>query len=333
VIEAVRISKPGGPDALEIVQLEPSEPGQGQIQVAVAAAGVNFIDVYQRAARAGYVRPTPFVPGLEGAGRVTAVGQDVTGFVIGDRVAWKSAPGSYAGRVLVDAWQAVHLPDDVSEETAAALMLQGMTAHFLVSDTYAVQPGDTVLVHAAAGGVGLLLTQLAKLKGARVIAVVGTAAKQDLARGAGADEVLRYDGPDIGAQVRKLTDGQGVAVAYDGVGAATFEASLASLRQRGYLVVYGASSGPVGQFDVERLLPAGSVYLTRPTLGHYTRNRKELLDRATELLGLTAAGRLTVHVGGRFPLRDAARAHRELEARRTSGKLLLIPADAGESMP
>jgi NADPH2:quinone reductase len=322
-MRAVRIDQYGGPDVLRLTTVDDPEPGPGQLLVATAAIGVNYIDTYQRGGH--YPVPLPFTPGLEGAGTVRAVGAGVAEFTAGDRVAWSGTPGSYAELVTVAADAAVPVPDDVSDELAAAVPLQGMTAHYLVTSTYPVRPGDTVLVHAAAGGVGLLLTQLAKARGARVIGTVSTDEKEKLARAAGADEIVRYTEQDVAAEVRRLTDGAGVAAVYDGVGASTFDASLASLRPRGILVLFGASSGPVPPFDLQRLNSGGSLFVTRPTLGHHTATRAELLWRATELFDAIGAGRLNVRIGGRYPLAEARRAHEDLQARRTTGKVLLLP--------
>ncbi|MCP2170251.1 quinone oxidoreductase family protein [Goodfellowiella coeruleoviolacea] len=321
--KAVRVSSTGGPEVLELVEVDQPRPGAGELLVEVGAAGVNYIDTYHRSGL--YPLPLPFGLGLEGAGRVSAVGPEVTGFSVGDRVAWKQAPGSYAEQVVVRAAEAVAVPDGVSDEVAAAIMLQGMTAHYLVASTYPVQAGDTILVHAAAGGVGLLLIQLAKARGARVIGTVSTEEKERLARQAGADEVIRYTEVDFTEQVRRLTDGQGVAVVYDGVGRTTFDGSLASLRPRGTLVLFGASSGPVPPVDPQRLNAGGSLFLTRPTLAHYAADRAELDWRAKELFDAVADGSLSVRVGGRYPLSEARRAHEDLEGRRTTGKLVLLP--------
>jgi NADPH2:quinone reductase len=305
-----------------VVEAPEPTPGPGQLLVDVAASGVNFVEIYQRSGI--YPRPTPFLLGAEGAGVVRAVGPGVSGIVPGARVAWTDAPGSQAESVLVEADRAVVLPEGVSEELGAALMLQGLTAHYLATSTYPVQAGETVLVHAGAGGVGLLVTQIVKRRGGRVLATVSTAEKQEVARSAGADEVIRYDQVDFPAEVRRLTSGEGVAAAYDGVGRATFDGSLASLRPRGYLVLYGASSGQVPPFDLQRLNQAGSLYVTRPTLAHYVATRDELLSRANELLSWVASGELSVRIGGRYPLGEVRRAHEDLEGRRTTGKLLLV---------
>jgi NADPH2:quinone reductase len=324
-VRAVRITATGGPEVLEPVDLPDPAPGPGELLVDVAAAGVNFVDTYQR--RGTYPVDLPFVLGQEGAGRVAALGPgDTGGFAVGDRVAWANVPGGYAQRVLVPASAAVPVPDAVPDDLAVGALLQGMTAHFLVTDCAPVGPGDTVLVHAAAGGVGLLLTQLATARGARVLGVVSTAEKAELARGAGAAEVLRSDEvDDLAAAVRARTGGEGVAVAFDGVGRDTFDASLASLRRRGTLVLHGAASGPVPPVDPQRLNRAGSVYLTRPTLHHYTVTREELLGRAAAVYGAVADGGLHVRIGHRHPLGAAADAHRDLEGRRTTGKVLLLP--------
>ncbi|MHB8293949.1 MAG: quinone oxidoreductase family protein [Acidimicrobiales bacterium] len=324
-MRAVRVDSYGGPEVLEVVDVDPPRLGENQVLVEVAAAGVNFMDTYQREGVGGYSPPLPFLLGAEGAGRVSGVGSGVTGFSIGDRVAWKSARGSYAEQVLASSAELVQVPEGVPDEWAAAVLLQGMTAHYLVTSTYPVRAGDTVLVHAAAGGVGLLLTQMVKLMGGRVIGTVSTAEKEALARSAGADHVVRYDKADVAEAVRELTGGEGVAAVYDGVGRSTFDASLASLRPRGYLVLYGASSGQVPPFDLQRLNSGGSLFVTRPSLGHYTASREELMERARYVLGWVADGRLVVHVGGRYPLEEVRRAHQDLEARRTTGKLLLLP--------
>jgi len=319
----VQVREYGDAGMLDVVDGPEPEPRPGQLLVDVAASGVNFMDVYQR--QGIYRVPTPFPIGSEGAGQVRAVGAGVDTVAVGDRVAWKLAQGSYAEQVLVAAGEAVPVPAGVSDEVAAAVMLQGLTAHYLAASTYPVQPGDTVLVHAAAGGVGLLLTQIVKLRGGRVIATVSTAAKEEQARAAGADEVIRYDQVEFAPVVRELTGSEGVAAAYDGVGKDTFDGSLASLRVRGTMVVYGAASGQVPPFDVQRLNSGGSLFVTRPTLVHYTRDRAELTARTDELFGWLAEGTLDVSIGGRYPLADVRQAHEDLEGRRTTGKLLLLP--------
>jgi NADPH:quinone reductase len=313
-VRAIVVTRNGGPEVLEARDVPEPEPAPDRLVVAVEAVGVNYRDVYEREGRGAYANSPPLVAGVEGAG--TVVGS-------GERVAWVAAPGSYAERVAVPAAAAVPVPDGVATAVAAAVLLQGMTAHYLCTDTYAVQPGDDVLVHAAAGGVGLLLTQMVKLRGGRVIATTSTAEKAALARGAGADETIGYDG--FAERVRELTGGRGIAVAYDAVGAATFADSLAALRRRGVMVVYGQASGPIEPLDVERLRAAGSLYVTRPALPDYTATREELLGRAAEVLGWVADGRLDVRIGGRYPLAEARRAHEDLESRRTTGKLLLVP--------
>ncbi len=325
MVKAVSVTRYGGPEVLDLVDMATPVPGPGQVLVGVAAAGVNYMDIYGRTGRAGYAAAPPFVLGAEGAGRVIALGDGVDGLDVGDRVAWKNAPGSYAAEVVVAAAELVPVPDAMSDETAAAALLQGLTAQYLVHSTYAVRPGDTVVVHAAAGGVGLLLTQMAARRGARVVGTVSTIEKERLARQAGANEVVRHDRTSLSETVHAFTDGEGAAVVYDGVGQATFEESLRCLRPRGVLVAFGAASGPVPPFDIQRLAPAGSLYITRPTLVHYTRDRAELLDRAGQVFELIATGQLRLHIGGRHQLADARRAHRDLEGRATAGKLLLMP--------
>lgn len=324
-MQAVIVQQPGGPEMLEVQEQPTPEPGPGQLRVDVAAAGVNFIDIYQRSGV--YPLTTPFIAGSEGAGVVSAVGPDVTGVALGDHVAWAMVPGGgYASQVLIPAERAVPVPEGLGDETAAALMLQGLTAQYLCESTFPVRPGDDVLVHAAAGGVGLLLTQVVRLKGGRVIATASTPEKAELARGAGAAEVIRYTETDVASEVRRLTGGQGVAVVYDGVGESTFGASLDSLRTRGMLVLFGASSGPVQPVDPQTLNTKGSLFLTRPTLAHHIATREELLSRASTIFGWVAAGQLTVRIGARYPFSEAGRAHEDLEGRRTTGKSLLIPA-------
>jgi NADPH2:quinone reductase len=322
-IDAILVHATGGPEVLTPSKLDAPAPGPGDLLVSVGAAGVNYIDTYHR--RGVYPRDLPFVPGAEGAGTVVAVGEDVTGYAVGDHVAWADAPGSYAQQVVVPAAKAFTVPDGIDDETAAAAMLQGLTAHYLVTSTYSVKPGDTVLVHAAAGGMGLLLTQLVKARGGKVIGTVSTPEKEALAREAGADEVIRYTETDFVAAVRDLTGGVGVAVGYAGGGKSTFDGSLACLARRGVLALYGASSGPVPPVDPQRLNAAGSVFLTRPTLAHHIATPEEFRWRCDELFQAIGAGRVSVRVGGRYPLADAAKAHADLESRRTTGKLLLIP--------
>ena len=320
---AVVIHATGGPEVLTIERHDPGLPAAGAVRVRVHAAGVNFIDVYFRTGL--YPAPLPFVVGLEGAGAVEAVGEGVTGLAVGDHVAWASVPGSYAEAVVALADRLVRVPDAVPLEVAAASMLQGMTAHYLVHGTRETRPGDVALVHAAAGGVGLLLVQMLKAAGARVIGTCSTADKEALAREAGADDVVRYTEHDFTAEVRRLTAGRGVDVVYDSVGATTFDGSLAALRPRGLLILFGQSSGPVPPFDLQRLNLGGSLFITRPSLAHYARDRAELELRAGAVLGAVAAGRLRVRIGARFPLAEAAAAHRALEGRATAGKVLLLP--------
>jgi NADPH2:quinone reductase len=320
---AVQVRQTGGPEVLEVVEVDVADPGEGQVLIDVAAAGVNFIDTYQRAGI--YPIPLPFTLGLEGSGTVAAVGAGVTGFSPGDRVAWQGSLGSYAQRALIPAANLVLVPEGIADDTAGALMLQGITAHYLVRSTYEVKPGDDILVHAAAGGVGLLLIQLAKARGARVIGTVSTAEKEELARAAGADDVIRYDQVDFAEETRKLTGGEGVAVVYDGVGKTTVDGSLASLKIRGTLALFGAASGPVPPLDPQRLNSGGSLFLTRPTSAHYVRTREELDWRAGELFAAVADGSLDVRIGGRYALADVRRAHEDLEGRKTTGKVLLIP--------
>ena len=320
-MRAIVITRNGGPEVLEPAERPAPEPGPGEVLIDVAAAGVNFIDVYYR--KGAYEQELPYTPGVEAAGTVAAVGDGVAEFSVGDRVAWTNVQGAYAEKAVVPADVVVPVPDGVGLEDAAASLLQGMTAHYLTRSTYQIQKGDTVLVHAAAGGMGLLLTQMATALGARVIGTASTPEKERLAKDAGADVTMGYDG--FADRVRELTGGEGVAVVYDGVGAPTFDGSLASLRRRGTLALYGAAGGAVPPFDPQRLNRAGSLYLTRPTLAHYVAEREELLERAADVYGWVASGTVKVHVGHRYDLAEAASAHADLEARRSTGKLLLIP--------
>ncbi|KAA5831971.1 quinone oxidoreductase [Saccharopolyspora hirsuta] len=322
-MRAIRVAEHGGPEVLQLTEIEAPEPQPGHLLVEVAAIGVNFIDTYQRSGV--YSMQVPFTPGSEGAGEVVAVGDGVTGFAVGDRVAWAMTPGSYAERALVPADKAVRVPDGVDDRTAAAALLQGLTAHYLVTSTHPVHTGETALVHAAAGGMGLLLTQLIKHRGGNVIGTVSTAEKEKLAREAGADEIIRYTEEDVASTVADLTDGRGVDVVYDGVGKTTFDASLASLRPRGVLALFGAASGPVPPVDPQRLNSAGSVFLTRPSLAHHILTRDELDWRAGELFDWITTGVLDIRIGGTYPLAEARRAHEDLEGRRTTAKLLLLP--------
>jgi NADPH:quinone reductase len=322
-MRAVVVPEHGGIDVLTVQTRARPDPGPGELLVEVAASGVNYVDVYRR--EGAYQVDTPFVLGSECAGRVVALGAGVSGVSVGDLVASANGVGTHATFSIVAAKDAVPVPDGVAVDLAAAAMLQGVTAHFLVNSTYPVRDGEAVLIHAAAGGVGQLLVQMAKAKGARVIGAVGSAAKVAVARGAGADDVIRYDEvPDLAGAVHNLVP-DGVHVVYDGVGQATFEASLASLRRRGMLVLFGAASGPVPPFDLQRLNPAGSLYVTRPTIGHHTDEREELLWHAREVLGAIADGSLRVEIGGRYSLDQAPQAYADLEGRRTTGKLLIIP--------
>ena len=324
-MRVIEVESRGGPEVLSLAERPAPQPGPGQIVAEVDAAGVNYMDIYQREGVGGYRPPLPFVTGGEGAGTVVAVGEGVTEPAVGDRVAWVG-PGSYAERVVLPADRVVPVPAGVSTEVAAAAILQGMTAHYLVSSTYPVRPGDVTVVHAAAGGVGLLLTQMVKRRGGIVVATASggpDGEKHRLAREAGADHVTGYD--QFRAVVGEVTGGVGAHVVYDGVGQATFDDSLAALRPRGMLVVYGAASGQVPPFDIQRLNSGGSLFATRPTLAHYIAEVAELRWRAREVFDWMADGELHVRIGGRYPLTDAAQAQQDLAARRTTGKLLLIP--------
>ncbi|GAB3067299.1 quinone oxidoreductase family protein [Pedococcus soli] len=321
---ALVVPRHGDSSVLEVREWDVPPPGGGEVQVEVAAVGVNFIDVYQR--QGVYPMDTPYVACSEGAGTVTALGEGVTGVAVGDRVAWGSGLGSAAKVANRAVDSLVPVPDGVDLDVAAAAMLQGMTAHYLVNSTYAVGPGTVALVHAAAGGVGQLLVQMVKAKGGRVVATAGSADKLEIAKALGADATINYsDVDDLAAEVRKANGDNGVDVAYDGVGKSTFDASLASLRPRGMMVLFGGASGQVPPFDLQRLNTGGSLFVTRPTLGSYLQTREELLERGTSVLGDIAAGRLAIDVGGRYALSDAATAYDDLEARRTRGKLLLVP--------
>ncbi len=321
--EAIFVDAIGGPEVLRLGPHDPGEPGPHHARVRVTAAGVNFIDVYFRTG--AYPRPLPFANGLEGAGTVTAIGANVTRLMPGDRVAWAGVPGSYATDLIAPADRLVKVPDAVDDDRAAAAMLQGMTAHYLVHGCRDTREGDVALVHAAAGGAGGLLVQTLKHAGARVIGTCSTAAKAEIARAAGADEIIRYTEEDVAERVRDLLGGSGVDVVYDSVGRSTFEGSLNSLRPRGLLVLFGQSSGAVPPFDLNRLNNLGSLFVTRPSLAHYTQDAAELELRAAAVLAAVADGRLTIRIGGVFPLAHAADAHRALESRATTGKLLLKP--------
>lgn len=323
IMKAIQVKRAGGPEAMELVELPVPHPKANEAVVKLAASGVNFIDVYLREGR--YKAPLPFVVGQEGSGVVTAVGADVKSVKVGDRVAWSGVLGSYAEFVAAPIEALVPVPPGVTEQDAAAAMLQGMTAHYLCYDTYPLKPGQTALVHAAAGGVGLLLVQMAHQLGARVIGTVSTEEKAKLARAAGADEVILYAHNDFGAEAKRLTGGKGVDVVYDGVGKDTFDKSMNSLRPRGMLVLYGASSGPVPPVDPIVLSQKGSLYMARTTLAHFTATHDELLARSGAVFGMIAAGKLKLRIAHTYPLAEAQQAHRDLEGRKTTGKLLLIP--------
>lgn len=322
-MKLIRVHRLGGPEVLELEESDVPRPGPGQALLRIEATGVNFVEIYHRTGL--YKQPLPFTLGNEAAGTVEAVGAGVTTVRAGDRVASLNVLGAYAEFGLAQAERLVPVPDGVSTRQAAAVLLQGVTAQYLTTSTFPLHPGQTCLVHAAAGGVGLLLCQLAKRRGARVIATVSTEEKAALARGAGADDVILYTRTDFGTEVKRLTAGAGVHVIYDSVGRTTFAKGLDCLVPRGTMVLYGQSSGPVEPFDLQLLSQKGSLYVTRPSLGHYVPNRAELLDRAGEVLGDVASGALDVRIGHEFPLTQAAAAHRELEGRRTTGKVLLIP--------
>jgi NADPH2:quinone reductase len=327
-MRAIQIAHTGGPEVMALRDLPTPEPGSGQALVRIEACGVNFIDVYQREGR--YPVQLPFIPGQEAAGTVASLGPAEPGaarfgFKVGDRVAWANVLGSYAEFAVVPLSRLIAVPEGVTARQAAGAMLQGMTAHYLAHATYPIQPDDTVLIHAGAGGVGLLLTQMAKRLGARVFSTVSTDEKAALARQAGADETILYTREDFTARVRELTGGRGLPVVYDSVGKTTFDGSLACLRPRGMLVLFGGSSGAVPPFDLIRLSTMGSLYVTRPTLKNYTATREELEQRAGDVLRWVADGTLKLRLEHTYPLADAAQAHRDLEARKTTGKVLLIP--------
>jgi NADPH2:quinone reductase len=323
-MKAIRVHRLGGPEVLQFEDLPEPQPKEGEAAVHIEAAGVNFIDVYFRTGL--YKGPAlPFTLGQEAAGTVVSVGTGVTDVAVGDRVAYTNVFGAYAEQAAVPAARLVKLPEAVSTHQGAAAMLQGMTAHYLACSTFPLKEGDVCLIHAAAGGVGQLLCQVAKLRGARVLATTSTAEKAKLAKEAGADEVIRYDEQDFAAEVKRLTGGHGVQVVYDGVGRATFDKGLDSLARRGMMVLFGASSGPVPPFDLSLLNTKGSLYVTRPTIGHYIATAEELQRRAEDVLGWIADGKLKVKIGLELPLAQAAEAHRALEGRRTTGKVLLIP--------
>jgi NADPH2:quinone reductase len=322
-MKAIQVKQPGGPEAMELVDLPVPQPKADEAVVKLSASGVNFIDVYIREGR--YKALPPFLLGQEGAGVVNAVGSHVTLVKNGDRVAWCGLLGSYAEYAAVPADRLVPIPDGITDQQAAAAMLQGMTAHYLSHDTYPLKRGETALVHAAAGGVGLLLVQMAHNIGARVIATVSTEEKAKLAREAGADEVILYTQSDFEAETKRLTDGKGVNVVYDSVGKTTFEKGLNILRLRGMMVLFGGSSGAVPPFDLIVLSQKGSLYVTRPTLTNYIHTREELVARSAAVFDMIASGKVKLRIEHTYPLPEAERAHRDLEARKTTGKLLLIP--------
>src|SRR6202158_1270587 len=322
-MQAMQVQTPGGPEVLTLVDLPIPKPKASEVVIKISAAGVNFIDVYVREGR--YSTPLPFVNGQEAAGTVSDVGSEVKSLKSGDRVAYTSILGSYADFAAVPANRAVKIPQGLTDQQAAAAMLQGMTAHYLVNSTYPLKKGETTLIHAAAGGVGLLLVQMAKNIGARVIGTAGNEEKAKLAREAGADEVILYAQQDFEVETKRLTDGKGVHVIYDGVGKTTFDKDLNVLRPRGCLVLFGASSGAVPPFDLAKLGQKGSLFITRPTLAHYIASHEELQYRATDVLTMIATGKLKLRIEHIYPLMEAQQAHRDLEARKTTGKLLLIP--------
>ena len=322
-MKAIQVKQTGGPNVMELVELPVPEPKANEAVVQLAASGVNFIDVYHREGR--YQVALPFIPGQEGAGAVTAVGADVTSVKVGDRVAWSYLLGAYAEYAAVPADKLVLIPGGVSDQQAAAAMLQGMTAHYLAYDTYPLKRGETALIHAAAGGVGLLLVQMAHNIDARVIATVSTEEKARLAREAGADEIILYSQTDFEAETKRITGGKGLDVVYDSVGRTTFEKGLNLLRPRGMMVLFGGSSGPVPPVDPITLTQKGSLFLTRPSLGNYIATREELVARTGAVFGMLTSGKLKLRIAHKYPLAEAQRAHRELEGRKTTGKLLLIP--------
>jgi NADPH2:quinone reductase len=322
-MKAIRVSQTGGPEVLTLVELPLPDLKSNEALVQIKAAGVNFIDVYFREGR--YPAPPPFVVGQEAAGVVTALGSDVTNVQAGDRVAYAGALGSYAEYAAVPADRLVKIPDQLPFNHAAAAMLQGMTAHYLSHSTYPIKRGETALIHAAAGGVGLLLVQMCKLIGARVIGTVGSEEKAQLAREAGADEVIIYTEQDFKTETRRLTEEEGVHVVYDGVGKTTFERDLKVLRPRGYLVLFGGASGAVPPFDLLELTKHGSLFVTRPSLQHYIATRRELEQRSGDVLQMIARGDLKLRIHKTYPLAEAQQAHRDLEGRKTTGKLLLVP--------
>jgi NADPH2:quinone reductase len=322
-MKAIRVHQYGGVEVLSYEDIPVPEPGAGEARVKIEAIGLNYVDVYQRAGL--YQLKLPFTLGMEGAGIVDAVGRDVSEVKVGDRVAYSMVPGAYAEYAVVPSSRLVPLPKNIDSRSAAATMLQGKTAHYLTHSTYPLKTGDTALVHAAAGGVGLLLVQIAKRRGATVFGTVSTEEKAGLAREAGADDIILYTQTDFAAEIKRLTNGRGVNVVYDSVGQSTFDKSLDCLRPRGYMVLFGQSSGPVPPFNLGTLAAKGSLFVTRPTLAHYAITREELLQRANDLFNWIASGQLKLRIDKTFPLAEAAEAHRLLEGRKTTGKVLLLP--------
>ncbi len=322
-MKAIMVHEFGGPEVLRYEDRPIPEPGTGEVRVKVEAIGVNFIDTYHRGGL--YKNPLPLALGQEGAGRIVALGEGVTDFTVGDHVAWKDQFGSYGDEVAIPVAKLVPVPEGVSSQDAAATMLQGMTAHYLSHSTFPLQEGNACLVHAGAGGVGRLLIQMAKMRGARVIATAGNEEKARMAREVGADEVVLYRQDDFAEAARRFTGGKGLDVVYDGVGKDTFDKGLTALRPRGMMVLFGQSSGPVPPLDPQILNARGSLFLTRPVLAAYTLDRAELLWRAKDLFGWIAEGKLKLHIGATYPLAEAAQAHRDLEGRKTTGKVVLIP--------
>jgi NADPH2:quinone reductase len=322
-MKAIQVQKTGGPEVLTLVDLPVPKPKANEAVVKIAASGVNFIDVYFREGR--YPAALPFTDGQEAAGTVTEVGSDVKRVRVGDRVAYSNVMGTYAEYAAVPADRLVHVPDKITDQQAAAAMLQGMTAHYLINTTYPLKKGETALIHAAAGGVGLLLVQMAKNIGAHVIGTAGTEEKAKLAREAGADEVSVYASQDFEAETKRLTGGKGVHVVYDGVGKSTFEKGLNVLRPRGYMVLFGGASGPVPAFDPIVLSQKGSLFLTRPSLIHYVALREELEQRSGDVFAMIAAGKLKLRISQTYKLEEVQQAHRDLEGRKTTGKILLVP--------
>ena len=322
-MQAIQVQTPGGPEALQLVNLPVPIPKPNEAVIKISAAGVNFVDVYFREGR--YSTPLPFVAGQEASGIVSDVGHEVKSLKPGDRVAYTGILGGYAEYAAVPANRVIHVPAGITDQQAAAAMLQGMTAHYLVNSSYPLKKGETALIHAAAGGVGLLLVQMARNIGARVIGTAGSEDKANLAREAGADEVILYDRQDFEAETKRITEGKGVHVIYDGVGKSTFDKDLNILRPRGYLILFGAASGPVPPFDPVKLSKKGSLFLSRPTLVNYIATREELELRAADVFSMISAGKLKLRVEHVYRLREAQQAHRDLEGRKTTGKLLLIP--------